>query len=163
VIEGGIQVIDWWSAIWIGIVGGIAMSLMMALARAMGLVNASIERYEGCMITGKDEGGGTKTAGFVMHLMISAIIGIIYAWGFAQFWGEATWALGLLGGLIHWLIGGMLLPMMDGMNRCVRDGRIEGFGAFGSKRGAMMLVGLLMGHLLYGLVVGWLYNVPLAA
>lgn len=152
--------IDWWNAIWAGIAGGLAMTLMMAMARAMGLINANMERYEGCMITGEDKGGGTQAAGLTMHLMISVIIAIIYAWGFAQFWGQASWTLGLLAGLVHWAIGGVLLPMMDGMNRCVREGRIEAFGAFGSKRGAMMVAGFLMGHLLYGLVVGWLYTVP---
>jgi hypothetical protein len=154
--------IDWGSAIWVGILGGVAMSLMMVIARAMGLIDASIERYEGCMVTGKDEGGGTIAAGTMMHLVLSALIGILYAWGFAQFWGDATWALGLLLGLVHWFIGGILLPMMDGMNRCVQDGRLRKFGAFGSGRGAMMVVGFLMGHLLYGLVVGWLYSVPAA-
>jgi hypothetical protein len=152
--------IDWWSAIGIGIIGGIAMSLMMAMARGMGLIGASIERYEGCMLTGKDEGAGSWTAGFLMHLTMSAIIGIIYAWAFAQFWGRSTWSLGLLGGLIHWSVAGMVLPMMDAMNRCVRTGQIEGWGAFGSKRGAMMVGGFLMDHLLYGLIVGWLYTVP---
>lgn len=152
--------IDIWSAILTGMVGGVAMSLMMVLARAMGLVDASIERYEGCMVTGQPEGGGTKAAGFVMHLMISALIGIVYAWAFAQFWGQATWALGLLGGIVHWALAGIMLPLMDGMSRCVKDGRIAGFGAFGAKRGGMMIVGFLMGHLLYGLVVGWLYTVP---
>lgn len=138
------------------------MSLMMAMARALGLVDASIERYEGCLLTGKDGGGGSVFAGLVMHLVISALVGIVYAWIFAQFWGEATWSLGLLVGLFHWLVGGILLPVMDGMNRCVRDGRLKRFGAFGSGRGGMMIAGFLMGHLLYGLVVGWLYAVPVA-
>jgi hypothetical protein len=69
-------------------------------------------------------------------------------------------AFGLLAGLIHWAIAGILLPMMDGMNSCVRSGKLEGFGAFGAKRGGMMIAGFLMGHLLYGLIVGWLYTVP---
>jgi hypothetical protein len=156
-------VIEYGSAILIGILGGIAMSLMMLMARAMGLIDAHMERYEGCMVTGNEEGGGTVATGLAMHLMLSALIGIVYAWAFAQFWGQATWALGLLGGLIHWAVAGMVLPMMDGMNRCVRDGRIRAFGAFGSGRGAMMVVGFLMGHLLYGLIFGWLYAVVPAA
>lgn len=152
--------IDWGSAILIGVLGGIAMSLMMAMARAMRLIDASIERYEGCMLTGNTEGGGSWSAGLLMHLMMSALIGIVYAWGFAQFWGEATWAIGLLAGLIHWALAGIVVPMMDGVHPCVRDGRIRGFGAFGAKRGAMMVAGFLMTHLLFGLIMGWLYTVP---
>jgi len=73
-------VISWGSAIWIGILGWVAMSLMMAMAMAMGPVDASIERYEGCMLTGKDGGGGAIVAGLVMHLLVSAVIVIVYAW-----------------------------------------------------------------------------------
>jgi hypothetical protein len=31
---------------------------------------------------------------------------------------------------------------------------------FGKAHGAMMVVGFLMGHLLYGAIVGWIYTVP---
>lgn len=43
--------IDFWNAIWAGIVGGFAMSAMMWIARAMGLIEANMEKYEGCMLT----------------------------------------------------------------------------------------------------------------
>lgn len=95
-----------------------------------------------------------------MHLMISALIAILYAWAFAAIWGYSSWLLGLLGGFIHWVIGGAVLPMMDGINPCVKDGRIRGFGAYGKNYGAMMVAGFLMGHLLYGAIVGWLYTIP---
>ncbi len=152
--------IDFWNAIFAGIVGGIVMSLMMWMARAIGLIDAHMERYQGCMITNRPQGTGTIVAGFIMHLMLSALIAILYAWGFAVIWDRATWVLGLIGGVIHWVIAGIMLPIMDGMNRCVQDDRIRGFGAFGKNYGAMMIAGFLIGHLLYGLIVGWLYTVP---
>lgn len=152
--------IDVWNALWAGIVGGLAMSLMMMAARRMGLIEANMERYQGCMLTGKDEGSGSYAAGLTMHLLISVAVAVLYAWGFTLFWGEANWYLGLLLAVVHWLIGGLVLPAMDGMNPCVRNGRIRAFGAFGSNYGAMMVAGFLMGHLLFGLIVGWLYDVP---
>jgi hypothetical protein len=155
--------IDWTNALWVGIVGGIVMLLMMTLARSMGLIDANMTKYQGCMITKKDEGAGTMISGLIMHLMFSALIALLYAWGFAAIWGQSTWVLGLLLGAIHWVIAGVVLPMMDGMNACVKGGRIGAFGAFGKNYGAMMVVGFLMGHLLYGAIVGWLYTVPLGA
>lgn len=152
--------IDWSNALWAGAVGGIVMSAMMTLARMMGLVDANMSRYQGCMITKSDRGAGTTIAGLVMHLMISALIAVLYAWVFAAVWGLADWLLGLMVAMVHWLIAGMVLPMMDRMNPCVKDGRIRPFGAYGKKYGMMMAVGFLMGHLIYGAVVGWLYSVP---
>lgn len=138
------------------------MSAVLGAARAMNLVDANMSRYQGCMLTGRPTGGATIASGFAMHVVMSVLIAFVYAWAFTQFWGYATWALGLLGGLIHWGIAGVVLPGMDSINRCVRAGKLEPLGAFGSGRGAMMILGFLMGHLLFGLIVGWLYAVPVA-
>lgn len=72
--------IDWSLALWAGVVGGVAMTVMMTLARMMGMVNVNMAMYQGCMITKKDQGAGTWTAGFLMHLMIAAVIAVAYAW-----------------------------------------------------------------------------------
>lgn len=152
--------IDWANILWVGLVGGLAMSLMMTGARAMGLIDASMSRYQGCILTGRTEGAGTHAAGLMMHLVLSVLIAIVYAWALGQVWGHASWSLGLLGGAVHWAIAGLVLPMMDGMNPCVKRGALEPFGSYGSKRGAMMVAGFLMAHLLFGLLVGWLYSVP---
>lgn len=66
----------------------------------------------------------------------------------------------MVNGVVHWVIAGMMLPMMDGTNPCVKEGRIKGFGTFGKNYGAMMIGGFLMGRLLYGAIVGWIYRVP---
>lgn len=152
--------IDWTLAIWAGLVGGVAMSVLMTVARKMGLVDANMARYEGCMITRRYEGADTYVAGLVMHLVLSVLVAFVYAWAFALLWEQASWTLGLVLGLGHWAIAGIMLPVMDRMNPCVRDGRIEGFGAFGSGRGAMMIAGFLMSHLAFGALVGWIYRVP---
>jgi hypothetical protein len=152
--------IDWSLALGAGVVGGIAMTVMMTLARMMRMVDAEMYLYQGCMITKKERGAGTWVAGFLMHLMLSALIALLYAWAFEALWGRSSWLLGMANALVHWAIAGMMLPMMDGMNRCVQDGRIKGFGAYGKNYGAMMVGGFLMGHLLYGAIVGWIYRVP---
>jgi hypothetical protein len=152
--------IDWSLALWAGVVGGVAMTVMMTLARMMGMVDVNMAMYQGCMITKKDHGAGTWIAGFLMHLMISALIALAYAWAFEAIWGEAGWLYGMINAVVHWLIGGMVLPMFDSMNPCVGDGRMKGFGAYGKAHGAMMVVGFFMGHLLYGAIVGWIYRVP---
>jgi magnesium-transporting ATPase (P-type) len=150
---------DWSLALWAGLAGGIVMWMMMALARMMGLVDARMIAYEGCMITKSDSGAGTWIAGMAMHLILSVLIAFAYAWAFEAIWGEAGWFYGAINGVVHWLIGGMVLPMMDGMNPCVKDGRMKGLGLFGKNYGGMMVVGFLMSHLVYGAIVGWIYRV----
>jgi hypothetical protein len=154
------MMIDWSLALWAGAVGGVAMTVMMTLSRMMGMVDAEMALYQGCMITKKDHGAATWIAGFLMHLMIAALIALAYAWAFQAIWGRSTWLLGLVNAVVHWLIAGMALPMMDGMNPCVKDARIKGFGLYAKNYGGMMVVGFLMAHLLYGAIVGWIYTVP---
>lgn len=152
--------IDWNLIVLAGSAAAVAMSLMLAAARAAGVVDASMSRYLGCMITGRTKRITTIVVGFALHLVLSVAIAIAYAWGFAQLWGTATWILGLLVGLLHWLLAGIFMPALDSLNRCVNEARLKPLGAFGSKRGAMMMIGFLMGHMLFGLIVGWLYSVP---
>lgn len=153
--------IDWWQAIWAGAAGGAAMIAVMTMARkALGLPVASMPRYEGGIITGSNKGIASMAAGLMMHLIVSALIAPFYAWAFAEISGRATWRLGIIAGLVHWLIAGFIVPLMDRMNPCVQDGRIQAFGLFGSNYSGSMVVGYLIGHLVYGAVVGWLYKVP---
>lgn len=143
-----------------GIAGAVVMAAMMTVARKMGLSVANMPKYQGCMITRKSEGATPVVAGMVMHLVISALIAVLYAWAFEAVWGEATWYWGLVNAVVHWLIAGFVVPMMDRMNPCVKDGRIKGFGLFGKNYSGIMVVGFLMGHLVFGAIVGWFYEVP---
>lgn len=152
--------IDWMNAIGAGIVGGLVMTAMMTLARTMGMIDANMTNYQGCVLTRRSEGARTTIAGLSMHLMFSALIAIVYAWAFAALWGRAGWLSGLAIAVVHWLVAGLALPAMDRMNHCVGEGTIRGFGPYGRNYGAMMVVGFMMGHLLYGAIVGWLYTVP---
>ncbi|HEX7021697.1 MAG TPA: DUF1440 domain-containing protein [Trueperaceae bacterium] len=154
------KLIDPWNAMRAGISGGVIMALLLTLARAMGVVEFSLARYEGGMLSGRTEGGGPWLAGIVMHLVLSALIALAYAWAFATLWGRANWYLGMVLGVIHWITGGIAFPALDAMNVTVREGKLGPVGAFGSSRGSVMILGMLMTHLLYGLVVGWLYSVP---
>ncbi|HEX7022740.1 MAG TPA: hypothetical protein VF171_07770 [Trueperaceae bacterium] len=152
--------IDAWNAIWAGIAGGIAMWLLLTLARAVRLVDTSLIRYEGSLLTGRAEGAGPWLAGLVMHLVLSALIGLAYAVGFASFFGRAAWNLGIVLGVYHWGLASLVLPLMDSLNPCVKRGSLRGMGAYAWRGGMAMVAVFLIGHLLYGLVVGWLYTVP---
>jgi hypothetical protein len=60
--------IDWMNAVVAGVVGAIALALMTDLSRGMGLIDANLTRYQGCIVTGRHEGALPWLAGLAMHL-----------------------------------------------------------------------------------------------
>ena len=152
--------IDWIQAIGAGVIGALALALMTDMSRWIGLIDANLTRYQGCILVGRSEGTGPFVAGLAMHLAMGALLAIGYAVLFAVLWGSATWWGGALIGAVHGPVAGAGFPVLDRLNPCVRDGRLRGFGLFGIGYGPIMTLGLLAGHLVFGAVVGWLYTVP---
>lgn len=150
---------NWLLAAGAGVVGAIAMTIMTDVSRAMGLIEANMSRYQGCLVTGRAEGGSALGAGLIFHLMMGAVLALGYAVIFRTI-GEATWWAGAIIGFVHWIVAGLAFPLMDRANACVSDGRIRGFGVMGRNYGVMMIIGLLMGHVVYGAIVGGIYRVP---
>jgi hypothetical protein len=61
-----------------------------------------------------------------------------------------------VGGAIHWVIAGMFLAMVPSMHPEIPEER-PAPGAFAKNFGAPDVPAFLMGHLLYGFVVGVVY------
>lgn len=152
--------IDWTQAVVAGVIGALALALMTDASRWLGLIDANLTRYQGCILTGRSEGAAPFLAGLAMHLAMGAMLAIAYAVLFALLWGHATWWTGMLIGAAHGVAAGAGFPLLDRLNPCVRDGRVRGFQFFGSGYGPMMIAGLFAGHLAFGAIVGFLYTVP---
>ncbi len=151
---------DWLGAFWAGLVGGIAMGIWSMMMNMVGYSRMSMANYEGCMITGRPSGTSTFMAGMAMHLMLSVLIAFVCAWAFETIWNEASWFYGLLLGIAHCIVGSLALPMMDGMNGCVKRNAMNPMRFFASGYGTGAVVTFLVGHLIFGAIVGWLYSVP---
>lgn len=154
------SMIDWINAVGAGVIGALVLALMTDLSRGVGLVDANLTRYQGCIVLGRSDGPAPWLAGLAMHLGMGAVLAIGYAVVFALLWGDASWVSGASLGLLHGIAAGAGFPMLDRLNPCVRDGSIRAFGPFGRGYGWMMTVGLLAGHVVYGAVIGGLYAVP---
>lgn len=150
---------NWLMAAAAGVVGALVMTLMTDMSRAVGLIEANMSRYQGCMVTQRMDGGKALIAGLTFHLLTGAALAIGYALIFRVI-GEATWWIGALIGVVHWVAAGIGFPFLDRMNACVADGRMRGFGVMGRNYGPMMVLGLLMGHVVYGAIVGAIYTLP---
>ena len=109
------------------------------------------------MRRGRESGAGSYRAGMVMHLALSVLIAFAYAWSFETFWGGGGWLQGLMIAVPHWFVGGLVVPLFDRLNGCVRRGATQPLRLFASaSRNAFFT--FLVGHLTYGTAVGALYS-----
>lgn len=137
-----------------GVVGGLVMSMGLALARAMGMP-ANLELMLGTMLL--QPGSGALALGFVMHLTISGLIALIYAWGFEHVTHGAGATVGAWFGAIHSVVGGMFMGLMPMMHPMIPE-QMPAPGPFMSNMGEMGVMAEIVLHILYGIAVGAMYG-----
>jgi len=138
-----------------GVVGGAVMSVLMWMARTMLGMPVNLEMMLGTMVA--DPGTTAWLIGFVMHLMISGAIALLYAWGFENVTHRAGWLVGAGFSLIHIVIAGVVMGMMPMMHPRMPN-PISPPGAFMSNLGVMGIVAEVMLHVIYGAIVGAMYG-----
>jgi len=129
-------------AIVAGLVGTVGMTMMMLMAPLMGMPEMNI----GKMLAGFM--GIPVIIGWVAHFMIGEALALIYAYAFAGRLPGSAWVKGLLFGLIPWFMAQVVVnPMM-------------GAGVFASNTPTpvAMVMGSLIGHIVYGTVLGAVYG-----
>ena len=123
-----------------GLAGTVAITLLMYKgAPMMGLPEMDIAGMLGRMI-------GGWTPGLMMHLVNGVVIfPLIYAYLLFSRLGGSPVVKGITWGVALWLMAQLVvMPMM-------------GAGVFGLKMGGMMSAAAsLMGHVVYGAILGWI-------
>ncbi len=98
-------------------------------------------------------------AGTMMHAMMGIAFALVHT---AVFKGvdltSVLVAWGVLFGFVHYLIVGMGMGMMGTMHPLMRSGQMPAPGLYVKNFPLMTVMGFLMIHLVYGLVVGVLYD-----
>ncbi|MGH2567669.1 MAG: DUF6789 family protein [Bacteroidota bacterium] len=125
-----------------GVLGTIAMTIMTMVSPMMGMPEMDIPQ----MLAGFM--GFPVVVGWLAHFMIGTTFGLVYAYLFVGKLPGAPWIKGALYGLFPWLLAQIMVnPMM-------------GAGVFATNTDApmMMVMGSLIGHLVYGAVVGLVYG-----
>jgi uncharacterized membrane protein YagU involved in acid resistance len=132
-------------AIIAGLAGTAVMTMLMYIAPLMGMPKMDMLGMLGSMITANK--GSVRWIGLIIHFMMGAVFAIIYALLWSLGIGSATWLWGLVFGAIHGVVAIVMIPMMMRMHP--RPPEMAG--------GPLTMVGQLMGHLVYGLVVALVY------
>jgi hypothetical protein len=154
--EGAVD-FAFWPAALAGVIGGAVMfGTRLVMKKVVGVdLKMDVARMWGTMMGAHGTSG--RVLGFVFHLVVSALIAVVYAWAFdALGIRDDLWLWGLVGGAIHWVIAGMFLAMVPSMHPEIPEER-PAPGAFAKNFGAPDVPAFLMGHLLYGFVVGVVY------
>lgn len=130
--------LDTKKAIVAGLTGTTAMTAVMLAAPMMGMPPMNVGAMLGSVM------GGSVALGWAAHFMIGTVLAVIYAAVFAQRLRGPAAVRGMLYGVAPWLLAQLVvMPMM-------------GAGLFSGS--ALVAGGSLMGHLIYGAVVGVAYG-----
>lgn len=141
-------------AIIAGLVGTVAISMVMGMAPRMGMPKMDIVDMLSTMF-----GKPNRTLGWMMHFMMGIIFALIYSFAWSLGVGSATWLNGLIFGAVHWLVVGMVMGMIPLVHAGIKSGAVQAPGLWMTNNGGMMaFVGGLMGHMVFGLVVALIYN-----
>jgi uncharacterized membrane protein YagU involved in acid resistance len=119
-----------------GLAGGLVFGAMMGMMGMLAMI-------------GQMAGSSSAALGFAVHLLISAFIGGAFALLFGSRIDTKTAGLGygLLYGAIWWILGPLtLMPVMMGM------------GVTWTVSSAIQALPSLMGHLIYGGILGWTFG-----
>ncbi len=97
--------------------------------------------------------------GGMMHAMMGIVFALIHAGVYTALDIDSSLAgWGLLLGFVHWLMVGVGMGMMPQMHPMMRSGDMMAPGLFVKNHPPMTVMGFLMLHLLYGLLVGLVYE-----
>jgi hypothetical protein len=137
-----------------GVIGGAVMIALLVIARAFGWTDLNFGMIWGSIFT-QHISAGTWVLGFVIHLVVSGLVALIYAAIFEAI-RTSNWGLGLIGGAIHAVIAGFLFAGLPSINTLMPE-TIANPGAFAANYGAFTVVAFIATHLIYGMIVGGMY------
>ncbi|MFW6195643.1 MAG: DUF6789 family protein [Chloroflexota bacterium] len=147
------------AAVLAGIVGTLVMTAVLYAGKWMlpEQMPMDILRMQGTMMT-RNVG-----AAYVIGAMTHTVMGIIFALIHTALYHALGIEEGLLGwgilfGAVHWVIARMGFSMMGAMHPLMKSGEMTTPGPFAKNYPMMTVVGFLMLHVIYGLVVGSVYE-----
>lgn len=139
-----------------GVIGGAVMIGFIAIIRALGIASLDLSMLWGSLFT-HDLSGGTWVLGFIVHLIVSGLIALVFAGIFEAIRASNRW-LGLLGGAILAVIAGFIVAGYRVPVTGAATAGMESPGAFTINYGAASLVTFIIGYLIYGVIVGSMYK-----
>ena len=148
-------------AILAGVAGALAWEAVARILILLGLPLFDLVFTLGTMLPGETRSWLWWPTGLAMHATVGAIWAIFYAY---FFWSTYDWppaAQGLLFSLVPAVLAGLIMvPQINFMHPLILNGQLPTTGVFGMRLGWGGPTGIILGHLIYGAVMGSLYVRP---
>ncbi len=149
------------SAILAGLVGAVAMLVVISGGKAMGMTRMDLLKTLGTMAVPKAASNVVYAVGAMMHLMMGAVFGLVHA-GLLHVVDPtsdgAAAGFGALFGGIHGVMVAFMMPvMLTMMHPLVRSGDMPAPGVAMTNFGKMTPMGIAVAHVAFGLVTGAIY------
>lgn len=145
-----------------GALGAGAWEIVVRGFIAAGLPMFDLVRTLGTMLLG-DAASAWQwwTVGMFMHAVVGAIWAVFYAYFFWSLFECPPVLQGLIFSLLPAVLAGLIMvPQMDLMNERILSGRSAPNGFFALGLGWGGPAAIILGHLIYGVVLGLLYQNP---
>ena len=149
--------ISWLGAIVWGVVATIAFTLFSMMGKAVGMTRMDLLDLLGSMVAPVGS-KASRAIGALIHHANGALLAIAWAYGVALMGLPANWLTALGWGVILWILALLMMSTIGAVHPAIRRGDQEDPGPGATNFGAMTPVGSLMGHLVYGLVLGVAYQ-----
>lgn len=144
---------DWPGIIVAGLVGtAIITMLMYYVGPVMGMPRMDIAQLLGSMVL--PQGSSALALGMMVHFVMGVVFVVVYAAVWNATGIDVTWWSGLILGAVHTAVAFAGMGMIMPMHREVKVGSLASPLAGGAKG----MMGMLMGHLVFGLVVALVYG-----
>jgi hypothetical protein len=155
VLEGW-GAINWASAVVWGAVATVVFTLFSMMGKAMGMTRMDLLDLLGSVAT-RPHTPQSKAVGAVVHLMNGAILAVGWAYAARLIGVELNWVSAMAWGAVLWLLALLMMSTMGAVHPAIRQRRQDDPGTAATNFGTMTPVGSLMGHLVWGAVLGLLY------
>lgn len=131
-----------------GLVATAAMTALLLIEPSVGLPKIAIGQIlSSALGLASARLGGGAVLGWIIHFLVGMLLGLLYAAVFHRRLPGSPLARGLIyGGLVFVAAQVLFMPLVGG-------------GLF-SRGDGQLLAGSLLGHLVYGGLVGWIYGAP---
>lgn len=161
VIVEGPRAIDWASALAWGAIATVVFQLFSMMGKAMGMTRMDLLDLLGSAVAAPGSSAATLT-GAMMHLANGALLGVFWAYGAALLDVPADWVSGAVWGVVLTPFAMLMMTTAGSVHPAIRRGDQEDPGPAATNFGAMTPMGSLVGHIVYGIVLGWGYaNLPI--
>lgn len=147
-----------YDAVVAGLWGTFALTAFLMVGLSLGWVHLDFARLLGGLVMPLNRMG--RVVGLVMHAAAGIGFALLYAWIFdlVGLWPSAwTPFVGAMFGLFHWVFSMFLIDVARAYNPHIRKGQEVDPGTWGIKLGPQEALMQLVGHLIYGAVVGFSY------